>query len=437
MPTIVERVGRAWRALTPAGLAVATAGLLVVAAVPVLGRLLSGRTASDVRVYLAGAEALVHGPLLYRDMVFEYPPYALLWFLVPHALSDGLDGFRFVFGLEMWAADTAIKAALLWQGLRARRGIGDLVPFLSYSLGVVALTHLPLQRYDLAPAVLTFGAVLAAAAGSWFLGGALLALGAGTKVYPALLIPVLAGFARRGGSRGLARFGAGVAAATIPAVAAGFLWPWWRFASYHLERGLQAESLLASVVWALHLFVGVPAGWDLVWRAMEVTGPLASRLAGPGQFLWVAATLASAGVSTSTAWRLGSAGVRPPDVAEVAAVVLLPLAAFVATNTVLSPQFHLWLLPLAALALVVPAAGGPDTRLPAAASRGAWCIVVATLLVPAFYPHREYATGLSPLLTAALVLRNAVLLVAVALLWAAVRRMGRLRCDDGGSLRST
>ena len=99
MPTIVERAGRAWRALTPTGVAVAAAGLWVVAAVPVLGRLLPGRTANDLRVFMDGVDALVRGPLLYRDFVFEYPPYALLWFVVPRAFSDGLDGFRFAFGV--------------------------------------------------------------------------------------------------------------------------------------------------------------------------------------------------------------------------------------------------------------------------------------------------------------------------------------------------
>ena len=125
--------------------------------------------------------------------------------------------------------------------------------------------------------------------------------------------------------------------------------PWWRFASYHVERGLQAESLLASMVWALH-FAGVPAGWELVWRTNEVTGPLASsgraRTADldPGD-----ARSRRRGDDDRVA--AGSRTSRRVPVADIASVLLLPLAAFVATNNVLSPQFHLWLLPLAALVL--------------------------------------------------------------------------------------
>jgi hypothetical protein len=117
-------------------------------------------------------------------------------------------------------------------------------------------------------------------------------------------------------------------------------------------------------------------------------------------------------------------------VAHLAAVLLLPIAGFVATNTVLSPQFHLWLLPLAALVLSAPpeapeAAGGSATTVPAKTLRAAWCIVAATLIVPAFYPHREFATGLGPLRTALLLLRNGLLIYATVCLWIGVGKMRR------------
>jgi hypothetical protein len=103
----------------------------------------------------------------------------------------------------------------------------------------------------------------------------------------------------------------------------------------------------------------------------------------------------------------------------MAAVLLLPIAAFVATSTVLSPQFHLWLLPLAALVLVPPPVG------PQGARRAAWCILFATVIVPVFFPHREYATGLGLWRTTVLLLRNGVLIYATVSLWLAVRKMGR------------
>ena len=87
--------------------------------------------------------------------------------------------------------------------------------------------------------------------------------------------------------------------------------------------------------------------------------------------------------------------------------------AFVATNTVLSPQFHLWLIPLAALVLE-----GRST-LPRHAARGAWAVFLATMVVPAFFPHREFGRGLGVGLTGVLVLRNALLAYATVALWKA------------------
>lgn len=428
MRAVVERADQRWLALTPAARAIVASMLGIAATVPVLSRLAIGRPADDLKVFMSGAEALLHGPLVYRDFVFEYPPYALLWFVVPGELSTDLGGFRLTFGLEMWVADALIKVLLLHHAVRARTGLRDLVPFLAYTLGSAALGHVLLQRFDLVPALLTLGATLAVAHGWALAGGALIALGAGTKVYPVLLVPILAAFARRGGRKGLTRFVAGAALASIPLLAAAFWVPWWRFASYHVDRGLQAESLLASVVWALH-FAGLPAGWVLVWRAVEVTGPVAAGLVGPGKLLWVATTLACTAAATWTAWHLGGQRSRSATIAEMAAVLLLPIAGFVATNIVLSPQFHLWLLPLAALVLFGrPAAPGVEdsaATVPAQALRAAWCIVAATLIVPAFYPHREYAAGLGPLRTSLLLLRNGLLLYATTCLWIGVRRMGR------------
>lgn len=404
------------------------AALWAVATLPILSRLAIGRTAGDVSVFMHGAQALLDGRV-YRDVAFEYPPYALLWFLPPALVSSDLDGFRLAFGLQMWLTDGLIKALLLWHALRARTGLRDLVPFLVYSLGSGALGHVLLQRYDLIPAVLTLGATLAVAGGWALLGGVLVVIGAGTKLYPAVLIPTLAIYAWHRGRSGLIRFIAGSAIATLPLVIAAAWLPWWRFASYHVERGLQVESLLASIVWALH-FAGVPAGWELIWRTHEVTGSVAARLVVPGQLLWLTATLAAVASSILAAWRLRSQTSQPVAVEAMSAVLLLPLAAFVATNIVLSPQFHLWLLPLAALVLSARSqAPGTATDavapLPVQALRGAACIIAATLIVPAFYPHREFAEGLGGLRTALLVLRNLLLVYATACLWIGVTKVGR------------
>lgn len=393
--------------MTAAGL------LLAVATLPVLTRQYIGKTQSDIQIYMDAVDALLQGRL-YDTHVFEYPPYALIWFLAPYAWAPhDLQSYRLAFGIEIWLFDAAIKAALLWRACRARNGFPDLIPFFVYSLGSAALGHLLLMRYDLIPAGLSCAGLLAVAGGLPLLGGALTGLAAGTKVYPALFIPLLAIVAWRRSRHDFRRFVMGVAAATAPLLVLALWMPWWTFVAFHGARGLEAGSSLASIIWTLHRSAGVEASWGLVGTSNEVGGPLADQLLGPARLFWVVSTLACLGVAIASVWRRPRAHQQALTPAAIAMLMLLPAVAFVSTNTVLSPQFHLWLIPLAALALEGRA------TLPRPASRGAWAVFVATMVVPAFFPHREFGRGLGVGLTGVLVLRNALLAFATVALWKA------------------
>lgn len=404
---------RLWLALSPLARTAAAALLLAVATLPVLSRQFIGKTQSDLAVYMAGVDALLQGRL-YVGHVFEYPPYSLIWFLAPHAWAAGdIERFRWAFGLEIWLVDAAIKATLLWRALRARSSFPDLIPFFVYSLGSAALGHLLLMRFDVIPAALSMASVLTVAGGWPLLGGATIAVAAGTKAYPALFIPILALAAWQRGRRDLRRFAMGVAAASVPLLVLAAWMPWWNFAGFHGSRGLEVASLMASLVWSLHHIAGIEATWSLVGTSNEVGGPLARQLLGTARALWIGSTIACLGVAVLGAVRMARTPVTLAGPAPIATLLLLTTVAFVATNPVFSPQFHLWLLPLTAMVLE------GRTTLSPAARRGAWLVFVATMIVPSFFPHKQFYRGLGPALTAVLVLRNGLLLYAAVCLWKA------------------
>ena len=282
---------RIWSALSPRARTAAAALLLAIATLPVLSRQYIGETHSDLMVFMGGVTGLLEGRL-YDGHVFEYPPYALIWFLAPYAWApDDVESFRIAFGLQIWLFDAAIKATLLWRALHGRTGFPDLVPFFVYSLGSAALGHELLMRYDVIPAALSLAGVLAVAGGLPLAGGAMTALAAGTKVYPALFVPLLAIAVWRRGRDDFRRFTIGVTVATVPLFLLSAWMPWWKFASFHGARGLEAESFTASIIWALHRFAGVEATWSLVVSSMEVGGPLARQLRAPARAVWILATL--------------------------------------------------------------------------------------------------------------------------------------------------
>jgi len=61
-------------------------------------------------------------------------------------------------------------------------------------------------------------------------------------------------------------------------------------------------------------------------------------------------------------------------------------------------------------------------------------IFFATVVVPTFYPSREYALGLGLWRTAVLVFRNLLLLYAAVCLWNAAREMSEQRHRLGAGL---
>jgi len=376
---------------------------------PFLSRLFRGQSSRDLEHYVSSANALLDGQRMYVDVPFEYPPYALAWLAGPAMLAGDVAGFRLFFGLLILCLDAAIKAALLWSGFRDRHRPPDVLPFVMYTLATAAVGHFLLQRYDVIPAALSVAAVMALSAGRAGVAGLVAAVAMATKLYPAVFVPVLAVVAwRRSRSEGK-RFAIGVVAGLLPLLALSWSMPWWRFATVHTRRGLEVESLWASVLWLAH-FAGVPATWEVVIAWFEVTGPAAERIVTPARIVWAAATLGSVALATWAAWRhrLNSGeDAGTISLSVTATLALLPITAFVAFSLVLSPQFHLWLAPLAALALL--ARRRPDVGVDTGAL---WCIFFSTFLVPAFSPSPTFDTGLDLGRTLVMVFRNALLLYA-------------------------
>lgn len=364
--------------------------LLVVSALPFLATVLS-RTLGDVAVYLKAARMFHEGGGLYERVPFEYPPYALLWFLLPPA--DESRSFQVFFNLEMLGLDLAIKAMLLVEGRRQSRGLRALLPFAVWALCGWIQEYVFLRRFDLAPAAMTVGAALLMLRGRFLLTGLLLALGLGTKLYPVLLLPAAAISAWREGRTG--RLAAGLSLGLAPLAVLAFVFPWWNFASFHAARGLQVESLPAAILWlGRHV-----ADWPVTWHRMpswyELGGPAAEALVPWVRAVWV-------GVTGSSALLAAAALLLRPrlEFTEQVEALLLPVLAFAAFNFVLSPQYHIWFMPLAALLMV--------GRAPASAVS----LLVATALIPLFYPNASYHLGLTALRTGVLVLRDLLLIVA-------------------------
>ena len=206
------------------------------------------------------------------------------------------------------------------------------------ALGTVVLT-----RYDLWPALLTAAALAAVLGGRERLGLALLGIAVAAKIYPLVLLPPLLVYvARRRGRREAGiTLGAFAAALAVIVVPFALIAPEGLVDSVErqLGRPLQIESLGASLLLAakqLGLYDPVVVSSH---GSQNLDGSLPDALAGGQTVLQAAALIA--------VWILFARGPATPErlVAACAASVVV----FVAFGKVLSPQFLIWLVPVALL----------------------------------------------------------------------------------------
>jgi uncharacterized membrane protein len=325
----------------------------------------------DVGLYFDYSLKLMRGLVPYRDFALEYPPLALVPFTLPRLAVFGqslnFDTYIRLFLLENIILSTLVGAALTWvvDSWGSRR---DIVRVLLIYILLVAITAPLLPwRYDLFPALLTILALLCVLRGQPAWAGAWLGLGAAAKLYPLALLPVFAAYyfaarpaageadaqatARPRGWPALVRLGVGCAGAlaltlipfayTAPNSVGSFL-------RYHEMRGLQVESLPAGAIILIHLLGRASAQLAFNYGAVHLVSPLATAALRwlPLALIAVYGAVMVAAVARFRAEWAARGTISSQSLVAYAVAALL---AFIATNKVFSPQYLIWLLPLAPL----------------------------------------------------------------------------------------
>ncbi len=207
-----------------------------------------------------------------------------------------------------------------------------------------------LTRFDLAAAAVTLAAVVAIVHRRAVLGPVLLGLAIATKLYPAVLLPLVVARSwrregRRAALRELALTAATAALVYLPfAILApdGVARSIWR----QVGRPLQIESLGSAVLLALHHAFAMPLGWASGSGSQNLTGTVAGVASVLTTVVGVAALV--------LVWVRFARGDSDSD-ARFVRYAAAAVVAFVAFGKVLSPQFLVWLL---AVVVLVPGRRG-------------------------------------------------------------------------------
>ncbi|NLT29732.1 MAG: DUF2029 domain-containing protein [Propionibacterium sp.] len=358
------------------------------------------------------------------NTLIEYPTPVVGLLGIPWLLG----GASQYFYVALFVAAMLILDGWLFGTLLRRRGANRWATWV-WVLAIPALGPLSLLRFDMIPAVLAGFALL------WYhkrptASGALIGLGAATKLWPALLVAGLFGERpkRIASLIGFAVCGFGLSLYSL------LVGGWQRLISpltWQTDRGLQVESVW--VVPAMLARLVRPDDYTVEmskYQAFEVFGPLTDPLLTIATISTVLGGVFIIALAVRS-WR--SPGF---DLSAAAWVMLAVTAVMIVTNKTFSPQYMLWLAgPAAVLVLGVPnrrsgLTGEQRSRLVAGIG-----VVVLSALTQAIYPFLYDALivngAAGPATVAAVVLltiRNVVILLATGWIcsqaWKTVRHGG-------------
>ena len=369
---------------------------------------------NDLPLYRAYADVFLDGVLPYREIGFEYPPLAAPLIAVPGLVSLDPETYRYAFAVLTFALAAGV---LLATGRLAALGGGrEWVALLVVALAPVAAGAMIRTHFDLAPVLCLVAGVACVGAARPRIGFLLFGIGGALKLFPLTAAAVAAAWLLGRGRRGDAVMGLAISAAVAGlavAAAVGISADGSREAvEYHVERPVQIESLPASVLNGIEAVGGEAPEPIHSHRSDGLEHPAADAISAGFIGLLCLAVV----VLILSARRLD-------DVRGLGIAALASAAAFASLGKVLSPQFMLWLIPLAAVALAwrMYALGVVTTA-----------AVAATL---AWFPDRYFDLvdrEEAPLIAVAA--RNGLLLLMLVLIAREVRRLVRESRAEARSL---
>jgi hypothetical protein len=386
-----------------------TALLLLVFKVAWFPHLPGPDVTSDVSgIYHGWFEVLKTGTYPASDVTWQYPPAAAFAILSP-ALLPFL-GYASAFYVLACVCDAVGFGVLLRAGRRPGRSTrGAWV----WVVGIALLGPTAYARYDVMVTAVAVAALLAGLGGAPARGrraaagrpggprlmGALSGVGALLKVWPVLL---LLGTPRGRWTR-LSWASAVAAGAAVVLVCALYGPGGFAFLTFQRDRGTEVESLGALVFHVARHF-----GWQgqvlLNYGSVEFVGPYVSLVS------HAAMGLTALGFCWLLWWRVRARVFTAATLCDAAFVAVL---VFTTTSRVISPQYMLWLVGLAAVCMVV--------RESAMALPAAFVLVATGVTLLEFPGGFGHVVGSDAQGIALIALRNGLLVAATVvgarLLW--------------------
>ncbi len=280
--------------------------------------------------------------------IMEYPPFALVFFIVPRLFASTPDGYNVAYVVFVYIF-TLIGLDLM-RRIAERYGKDPIGVMVVYSVLMALLLQFLADRYDIFPAVMTIAAFYLFVTKRPYWAMVILALAMLTKLYPAILVPFLLWvlFARRERKVLIGSILAFVAATLAVVVPLMVLEPELitNFLHYHIQRPLEVGSVPATLVYPLSM-LGISDMWILDvahsgFGSDDLVGPIPDALAP-----WVTPLMVAGIVFVLLFY--GHLRHRAERADErfflLTASILSALLVFMVVGKVFSSQYLIWAVP--------------------------------------------------------------------------------------------
>lgn len=333
---------------------------------------LSGTAEQDVVNFFAHSEAIKSGQMPYRDFVFEFPPFSLIFFIIPGLFTSDLETYAMLFGLEVVVF---ITVTLHFTLLICER-IGANKLAVAFIFTMFFVIYFPIRKFDIFPACATLIALYFFMERRFGLAYGFAAFATLTKIYPVLIILLFlvlnllekSDDKEKNIATGVLACIAVSVMAVAPLMLAGVSFTdCLGFIGFHADRGFQVESLFAVLVRVLAAF-GLTTYWIVpAHDTHDVVGPLCDAIVP----FWTIVVVIAVGAMFLIAAKLvlgrpgrTAAGWNDRSLILMATAVILM---FMMTNKVFSTQYMVWIMPM--LALIPMMAKSTDLKIAA-------CVIV-------------------------------------------------------------
>lgn len=294
--------------------------------------------------------------LPYRDFITEYPPLAILSFVLPAFFFREPFSYNLAFAVEILIADLIILVLLSRLSTILKIPIWETLG--GYTIFILVVGPLVTARHDMIPALLVMLAFYALITKKNRTAWMLLGLGVMTKVFPLIYVPLFAVLYLHDRRYSDLVNGINSMVTTIFLLAL----PWliidaegfFSFLTYHVQRGVQGESIYASILLIGQLFGLTNVENVYNYGSWNLTSPLADNMATASSVIMVGLLVISYLLAGFAFWRRRNLGeIDPIKTSDLNALLLqfalLITLILIITDKVLSPQYLIWLCPLMAL----------------------------------------------------------------------------------------